>query len=109
MVPTGPVPALRAVSQDVFAVLLILLPPLLFMATRLARNSPRPVVRYGLIGIYVVFGILMPLRLGWMYFREEFWSVAGLLLLFNGLFWGGVLSGWRQQRAAGQSPPTGRR
>lgn len=83
-------------NQDLFAGILILLPPLLFavwsMAGMSARHEGRPTVPRLLLGAYVVFGILLQLVLGWMYFRDEFRAVVGLLVLYNGLYAAGLLA-----------------
>jgi hypothetical protein len=91
------------VTQDVFAVLLILLPPLLFAGMVLAGTSTRvawrPALPYVLLGIYVVFGILLQPVPGWIYFRPEFWSVVGLLALYDALSRGAGATARRRSRA----------
>lgn len=63
-------------NEDVFAVLVLLLPPLLGGVAILAGTSVRfrrpRVVRVLLVGVYVLFGILMQLLLAWRYFRPDF-------------------------------------
>jgi hypothetical protein len=98
------------VNQDLFAVLWILLPPALVVPVLLtwssARDAGRRTVPRVLFGIYVVFGILMQLVLGWRYFRAEFGSVAGLLVLYNAIYGAAVL---QARRRSPQAPPRLRR
>lgn len=89
-------------SRDLFAYVLILLPPLLLaagsMAGMSARHGPRPALSRPWLGVYLVFGVLLQLVLGWIYFRDELGAVVGLLVLYNGLYAGGLLAQRRARR-----------